>query len=63
MSVGRDDLQAIQFPVQITADFLPSIVLVVYNLTLKQWKVDRNLAEQALLIPDFNYDEATELSM
>jgi len=62
MSVRRDDLQIIEFPLQITADFLPSIILVVYHPTLiKQWEADRNLAEQAILIPDFNYDELNYL--
>lgn len=64
MSVRRGDLQVIEFPLQITADFLPSIILIVYDRTLiKQWEVDRNLAEQAILIPDFNYDKATKLFM
>jgi len=64
MSVRRDDLQVIDFPLQITADFLPSIILVVYHRTLiKEREIDRNLAEQAILIADINYDKATKLFM
>ena len=64
MCAWKGVLQVIEFPLLITADLPPSIILVVYHRTLiKQWQADRNLAEQAILIPNFNYDKATELFM